>query len=86
MPTTRTPAVELAVSGPLSWTALAQHRWEARCGGDLIGTVEYVSHYGGEYAVVPVDGGVIGHHSSLENAQAQVEAWARWRRTAHATA
>jgi hypothetical protein len=73
--------VEPAVGGPLSWTALDQHRWEAHCGDSLIGTVEYVSHYGGEYAVVPVEAGVIGHHSSLENAKAQLEAWARWRRT-----
>lgn len=57
-----------------SWTTLEVDRWEARSGRSHIGTVVFTHRY----EVLLRSGEVIGEHTSLESAKAQLEAWMRW--------
>lgn len=57
-----------------SWTALDGELWEAHAGPFHVGTVEFTARY----EVRLRSGEVIGEHTSLESAKAQLEAWMRW--------
>ena len=57
-----------------SWTALDGELWEAHAGPFHIGTVEFTARY----EVRLRSGEVIGEHTSLESAKAQLESWTRW--------
>ena len=63
------------------WSVVGAERWEAWVAGDIIGTVTSTSDYARVYAVVFTTGGPHGSHSSLDNAKAQLEGWARWLRS-----
>ena len=60
------------------WRVVAPERWEAWVAGDVVGTVVSTFDYARVYAVLFTADGHGGSHSSLENAKAQLEGWARW--------
>ena len=60
------------------WISTKLNCWEARIAGDVIGTIVSSFTYSRVYAVALTTGGRGGSHSSLENAKAQLEGWARW--------
>ncbi|MBF4613287.1 hypothetical protein [Curtobacterium sp. VKM Ac-1376] len=68
-----------SVAETVRWTVVDPHRWEARVGGVVVGNVASSLGYAVEYAVVTTLGEITGSHTSLENAKAQLEGWARWR-------
>jgi hypothetical protein len=62
----------------VSWTVIDRSTWEGRSHGVPIGRIRHSRYSWSEYSIAPGAGGVTGEHSSLENAKAQLEGWARW--------
>jgi hypothetical protein len=62
----------------VSWSVVDLHTWQAHSRGLPIGTIVQTDRRGTEYSLGRVAGEVAGRHSSLENAKAQLEGWARW--------
>ncbi|TPG05093.1 hypothetical protein [Curtobacterium flaccumfaciens] len=60
------------------WTVIDAGQWEARVAGDVIGTITSSLDYARVYGVIFTADGLSGSHSSLDNAKAQLEGWARW--------
>ena len=60
------------------WNVIGADLWEASIAGKVIGTVVASLKYTRIYGVALTAGGLNGSHSSLENAKAQLEGWARW--------
>jgi len=73
------PAVSNGIE-TVRWSVISTERWEAWVAGDHIGTVTSTFDYARVYAVMFTKGGPHGSHSSLDNAKAQLEGWARWQR------
>lgn len=62
----------------VSWTVIDRSTWEGRSHGVPIGRILHTAYSWCEYSIAPGTVGVTGQHSSLENAKAQLEGWARW--------
>jgi hypothetical protein len=62
----------------VSWTVIDRSTWEGRSHGVPIGRIHHSRYSWSEYSIAPGTVGVTGQHSSLENAKAQLEGWARW--------
>jgi hypothetical protein len=62
----------------VSWTVIDRSTWEGRSHGVPIGRILHTAYSWSEYSIGPGATGVTGRHSSLENAKAQLEGWARW--------
>jgi hypothetical protein len=62
----------------VSWSVVDLHTWQAHSRGVPIGTIVQTEQLGAEYSLGRVAGELTGQHSSLENAKAQLEGWARW--------
>lgn len=60
------------------WSITGVDHWEAHVAGALIGSIVSTFEYARVYAVALTGGELGGTHSSLENAKAQLEGWARW--------
>lgn len=73
---TVSPAID--GSETVRWSSTDLNCWEARVAGDVIGTIVSSITYARVYAVALTTGARGGSHSSLENAKAQLEGWARW--------
>lgn len=67
-----------ASSETVRWTVVDQDNWEARVRDVLVGTIAIVLGSAPTFAVASTGGFITGSHSSLENAKAQIESWARW--------
>ncbi|GAA3338327.1 hypothetical protein GCM10017714_09060 [Curtobacterium pusillum] len=66
--------VDQSETEQVRWVVVDTRNWEARWGSVVIGTVEF----GSRYVVRSADHDVSGFHTSLESAQAQLQAWVRW--------
>jgi hypothetical protein len=77
-PSTSTTTAAVLDDELVSWTVIDRSTWEGRSHGVPIGRIRHSRYSWSEYSIVPGDDGVTGEHSSLENAKAQLEGWARW--------
>jgi hypothetical protein len=62
----------------VSWTVIDRSTWEGRSHGVPIGRIRHGRYSWSEYSIAPGADGVTGEHTSLDNAKAQLEGWARW--------